>query len=326
MKIIFQICISTLIIFLLLKDIELSAIWHALRSTNVKLMVPALVVNVIGSVILNAVQIFTHIKMSKIATPRRHALFYNLVRIDFIVRFYAQFLPAGLAAAIRVERYGRLGIDYISSTLIVIINKILQLLVISLTVFLVVSTSQDLNLEERDKLLIIISALILSFILSIGIAFTLGHRGRKYLHMAATSILQFFSRIKLKFAHALLDKLNRTISSNTELHYPEAIFLIAITASSYILVAASQFMVLISVGIDINFADALLIRGVTLFMIMLPFSFGGLGLREAGMVGVLSLYAVPPETSLAAAAILLFFQLIVSAMGGIFEARSVASR
>lgn len=68
-------------------------------------------------------------------------------------------------------------------------------------------------------------------------------------------------------------------------------------------------------GIDLSLALWCVIIGALTVVLLAPLSIGGLGLREASLIGLLGLFAVAPDRALAIAFAILAFQLLVTVVG-----------
>jgi uncharacterized membrane protein YbhN (UPF0104 family) len=68
-------------------------------------------------------------------------------------------------------------------------------------------------------------------------------------------------------------------------------------------------------GIELSFAVWCVIIGALTVLLLAPVTIGGLGLREASLVGMLGLFAVAPDRALAVAFAILAFQLLITAVG-----------
>lgn len=68
-------------------------------------------------------------------------------------------------------------------------------------------------------------------------------------------------------------------------------------------------------GIELSFALWCVIIGALTVLLLAPVTIGGLGLREASLVGMLGLFAVAPDRALAVAFAILAFQLLITVVG-----------
>ncbi len=68
-------------------------------------------------------------------------------------------------------------------------------------------------------------------------------------------------------------------------------------------------------GIDLSFALWCVLIGALTVVLLAPVTLGGLGLREASLVGMLGLFAVASDRALAVAFAILAFQLLITVVG-----------
>ncbi|SMH41042.1 lysylphosphatidylglycerol synthase transmembrane domain-containing protein [Azospirillum agricola] len=68
-------------------------------------------------------------------------------------------------------------------------------------------------------------------------------------------------------------------------------------------------------GIELSFALWCVIIGALTVLLLAPVTIGGLGLREASLVGMLGLFAVAPDRALAVAFAILAFQMLITLVG-----------
>ncbi|WP_298369913.1 lysylphosphatidylglycerol synthase transmembrane domain-containing protein [Azospirillum sp.] len=68
-------------------------------------------------------------------------------------------------------------------------------------------------------------------------------------------------------------------------------------------------------GIELSFALWCVIIGALTVLLLAPVTIGGLGLREASLVGMLGLFAVTSDRALAVALAILAFQLLITVVG-----------
>jgi hypothetical protein len=79
-----------------------------------------------------------------------------------------------------------------------------------------------------------------------------------------------------------------------------------------------------AVGIAPEFLTVLWLRAALQIVLMLPLSIGGLGIREASLVGLGALVGVPPATAVAWSLLIFLGGLVVAAAGGLIEANAAA--
>lgn len=87
---------------------------------------------------------------------------------------------------------------------------------------------------------------------------------------------------------------------------------------------ANQFMGIVMVwyvssnlNLNVNVIDFCWIMPMLSFVLLLPISYAGIGLRDASLTSMLSIYGVSAGTSLIISSMLLLGQVVASAMGGV---------
>jgi uncharacterized membrane protein YbhN (UPF0104 family) len=104
------------------------------------------------------------------------------------------------------------------------------------------------------------------------------------------------------------------------LDQPGLLFVSIVLGASFQLIA-----VLINIrfardlGIRVDFADWCWVFGVISVVTMLPFTVGGLGLREGSFVGSLALLGIAPEKAMALSFALFSLLLAGAAVGGVLD-------
>lgn len=81
-----------------------------------------------------------------------------------------------------------------------------------------------------------------------------------------------------------------------------------------------------AVGLDLPLLTVVWIRAALQLVLTLPLSVAGLGIREAGLVGLGALVGVPAAAAVTWSLTTFFGGLVVAAVGGLLEARGLADR
>jgi uncharacterized membrane protein YbhN (UPF0104 family) len=95
---------------------------------------------------------------------------------------------------------------------------------------------------------------------------------------------------------------------------PLALSLLYGVAAQLVQAFATQLLGL-GLGIDLPFGLWCVIIGALTVVLLAPVTIGGLGLREASLVGMLGLFAVGHDQALAVAFAILAFQLLITLVG-----------
>jgi glycosyltransferase 2 family protein len=90
--------------------------------------------------------------------------------------------------------------------------------------------------------------------------------------------------------------------------------------------AAVMWCFAMAVGLELALVTVLWMRAALQVVLLLPLSIGGLGLREAGLVGLSAIIDVPAATAVTWSLTLFLGTLVVAAAGGLIEAGAASSR
>jgi uncharacterized membrane protein YbhN (UPF0104 family) len=103
--------------------------------------------------------------------------------------------------------------------------------------------------------------------------------------------------------------------------------LIVVTSSvAYEVVAAATMLCFaMAVGLALPLLTVLWMRAALQLLLLLPFTIAGLGLREAGLIGLCALVGVPAAVAVAWSLTILLGQIVVAASGGVLEAKMASS-
>ena len=97
--------------------------------------------------------------------------------------------------------------------------------------------------------------------------------------------------------------------------------LLVVGISRYLIMVIGALILASSIGIELSFADMGWMQSVVMLFALIPFTVaGGLGVREVGLVFMLSAFGVEPEAALAFSLLLFARQIVLGLTGGILEA------
>jgi uncharacterized membrane protein YbhN (UPF0104 family) len=320
---ILKIAATGVVITLISSIIDTQELLVAFKSISPTYYIIALALNIVGSVVLNSAQIHEELRHSSNTTRQ---FFRKILAIDFQVRFYALFLPLALTSAIRWRKYKAIGVDSITSAGSMLINKFQQLSIIFLVSFISLALYDEEVLTDTTATILSISCAIL-FALSLSICIIL----LKKHDSTAVRLLIRWTVISLPLSKKRKIKLFKNITtkirtssksaSPVESYELKLIKLLIWSLASFSTAAISQYLVISSLSVHIDLSDAFFVRAITFLTMMIPFSIAGIGFREIGTIGALSIYGVPPEIGLVSGIILFSFQVIISLIGGLLELR-----
>ena len=136
-------------------------------------------------------------------------------------------------------------------------------------------------------------------------------KGRdKIKNIGSGSKSKYIKKIHIKLQNILIvaDKFERK----------KFIVVVSLGVLSHFLIIVSQYLICLSLNISLNIIEIAFARSFVALLMLMPISIGGIGVREVGFVGVLTLFGVDSEAGLALALVLLIFQLINGGIGFFF--------
>jgi uncharacterized membrane protein YbhN (UPF0104 family) len=127
-------------------------------------------------------------------------------------------------------------------------------------------------------------------------------------------VLGFVGSVALFFIsrHNALNRLNAFVRNVT---FRQAVYATAIGALYQMISVITVMIIAAGLGITIGFFDWCWILALLSVILLVPVSFGGLGIREASLVGLLSLFSVSAPAALTVSLCLFALQAILAAVG-----------
>jgi uncharacterized protein (TIRG00374 family) len=308
LKYFIKLAISIAILLICFYSIDFDRFENFFLNIDPILFIGAFVVNVIGTIVMRA--LITKIVLQ---TNDLRLSLTELIKINFITRFYTIILPRGVATGIRWYRYRMRGPSGDAFVLVVFENLLnIFVLMLAATIFL---TIDIYSLPKQSIYILIIS--------SVGLFFS------------ATIILLFFSERFSNFSRQILnfkliqnsfylseklEKLWKAVTSFHKLNNSAIIAIIGFSFLSYALFIISPYILSIAMDLSIGIIAIAWIRSLVLLMALIPISVAGLGVREAGFIGLMHLYGVANHEALAFAMGLFLIQILIGLIGALTEA------
>jgi uncharacterized membrane protein YbhN (UPF0104 family) len=245
-------------------------------------------------------------------SPIDHSLF-SLVKINFISRFYALFLPSAVGREVvrwmKVTRNQKGRSSFVASIVFERVTFLLMLLLCgSIPLLMYGSTPELLALRLHLQPWIILVLVIIAALLSLYVS-------AKVRFLAKSVAGRIFKQ--------LFDKFNiGTFIESFALHNMQAAYYAAIVGLSLvwqIFYVSRLYTLMKAAALPFNLMDIVWMGSLVLMLQTLPISFAGIGLREGAYAYLFTLYDLPPEKGVLIG--LLFFSqmLIMAFVGGIFE-------
>jgi uncharacterized protein (TIRG00374 family) len=296
-----QICISAVLLFFLLRRIDLAkliAIWGDLRQPFLWL---ALVLQ-LGGVLISALKWWLLLRASSQPTP-----YLWTVRIYLIGQFFSNFLPTQIGGdAVRVyyltRRIGRPAIAIAS----VFVERITGFLALTLIGAVALGFSTNRLNNAPQLLLGVIGCLLVA-------------AGGLVVALAAPWGVRWLTRIKLPNVLAWQRRL-RSFAESLVIYYayPRTLALVIALAFGYQLSwIATNYAATSALGLAVPLAFVGFMVPISDIVGLVPIFFNSLGAREGTFVVLLGLLGVPAESALAAAFLIFAVRLVVSLLGGV---------
>ena len=282
---------------------DLSGLAETFSASDPSWFLLALLLAIIGTVLLPSL-----VTQATLAIKRIDLSFAELVRINFSVRFYVLMLPRAASIGIRWLRYTKGGDSHDAMALIVY-ERLIQLF--TMTLIGTLALAYELDALHGAALGIFAAALACTALL--------GAMLLPFLFPATTGWLSAAAGVAGRIAPAYLvariDRLLDAVSAFHQLRTTATIKIVAWSALAYVLFIASSYSVVIAMDLDISLVALAWIRPLVFLLTLLPFTIGGLGVREAGFIGLLHLYGIAPGEALAFSLVLFAIQVAIGVVG-----------
>lgn len=300
--------VSATILWFCLKAIDIKDILIVFYNIDLPVFCLALFLNIIGTIVLKALVTDRILKNNKM-----HISLINLININFITRFYTIILPRGVATGIRWLKYRKDGSNS-DAFILVVFENILHIFILMLTASVFLSIDMDaLPHYGRYALCISIVGLFVS----------------------ATALLVFFSSglfaklngvyktTKVYIPDWLTNKIDRLVAAAISFQKTDTVtifFIFGLSLLSYFFFVLSPYVLSLAMGIKLEFIAIAWIRSLVLLMALVPITVAGLGVREAGYIALLNMYAISRQDALAFSIGLFVIQILIGCVGGLSEA------
>jgi glycosyltransferase 2 family protein len=242
--------------------------------------------------------------------------FGQLMLASFIGQFYTTVLPGQIAGEIaKAYRLGKGKEDAEKVAASVLVDKLTGLLGVFVVAAGGIITSR---LQVSPEIALSIGIVMLIFIIGL---FCIK---LPFVYYVSTTLLHHFAcrwpRFK-SFVQQILRLLN---AWDEYLSYPFRLTCVLFVGIAFQLIGV-WITILIAQAFEINvaFADFCWITGLVSLAVLLPISFGGIGVREGTFVGILSLHGVPVEKSIALSLAIFAFSLIGAIIGCVLECMQI---
>jgi uncharacterized membrane protein YbhN (UPF0104 family) len=307
LKILLKIVISCLFIGYLFFKVDVTSLAATMGSIDASLYVISTLLAVISGIIVSAKYYFL-VK----GTSINHSL-VSLVKINFITRFYALFLPSALGREvvrwIKVTRNKKGKAQFLA---VIVFERLTFLFVLLLCGIIPLFFYKSNPAIEILRLRILPIATIGICIVSVFILFYIFPPIRNSIKPLVYRTLQRIRRpsdANNFLGNYRLDNLN----TNT--------FVLILGLSLFLQIFfIYRILILIrAASIPLSFMDVTWIGSLVLLLQTIPISFAGIGLREGAYAYLFTLFYLPPEKGVLIGILFFSQMLIIAAVGGILE-------
>lgn len=282
---------------------DMSALPAAFSRMHPAWLALAFVLAVVGTVLLPAL-----VTKEALAVERIDLTFAELVRINFESRFYVIVLPRPASVGIRWLRYAKGG-DPHDALALMAYERLVQILVMTL-IGTVVLAFELARLGPAAAGVLAASAACTAALAALLLPFLVPAVARRLL-----AWLQAGSRMLPAFLATRMRRLLEAVQAYDRLGRRSTARILAYSILSYALFIASPYAVAVAMNADISVPALAWIRPLVFLLTLLPFTMGGMGVREAGFIGLLGLYGVAAPTALAFSLTLFAIQVAIGLVG-----------
>ncbi len=243
---------------------------------------------------------------------------WSLLKSSLVGQYYSLTVSGQLAGeAAKTYYLSRITvIDWRHITATVMVDKITGLLGAVVIVGLGGISFSALPLSGHNRSIIILSFLLL--IVALGIFYLIGYLRFKF--------PVAWCQHRYSFLVKPLESFNQINDKNHHyFHQPRKMLGSILMAVLYQSIAVViMWLVGTQVGINLSLVDWAWIASLLSIILLLPLTVGGLGLREATLVGLLGMFGVTPIAALAVSLTLFFLQIVLAGLGGVVQLWDIA--
>jgi hypothetical protein len=300
--------ISTAILWWCFIYIDVRELPGFIKQISISLLLLAYILDATGNLVFPAL-----ITKFSISTHRLTIPFFALLKINFIVRFYTLFLPTGFTVAIRWLKYKSFGSSADAAAL-VIFEKLIQVLLLTLTVIIFVLIDFRILGANIYSVLIVIFTLFLITIFCLA-PFLSNKAGSytEYIFMRFNFLLPVIIKNVIK---KLLDSATQFQSINQMV----ALYIALLSIAGHIFLIFGLYTLSHAMGIGLSLIAIAWIRALTLIVMLVPITVANIGLREGSFIALMQFYEVPAYQAMGFGLTLTAFQIVSGVVGGLLEA------
>ena len=236
---------------------------------------------------------------------------WHIVRVNFSTAFYALFLPGLIAGGgIRWYFLSQGNKRYSEVLAAIVFNRLFNTITMLLigVVFFFLDQSPGSNGHLGVAMVFCLALLCLAY----GLLF------RSRLVFWIQSRLPRMNAIPAGFAQTVNRLLDAIIRFNTVSNRDLAVFT-AVSLAQHLVGVLSTYLLSLAVALPVGIVTICWIRALIFFVLLMPISISGLGVREGSLVLILQAYGVNPASAMGFSLLLLARDIIGGLVGGVIE-------
>ena len=121
------------------------------------------------------------------------------------------------------------------------------------------------------------------------------------------------------FLRRILLKILDAVAAFHELTPGKILIVVSCSLTSFVLLIAGSWVLMQTMNFSLSLQDLAWIRSLIYIITQIPVTVGGIGLREAGFIGLLHLYGVAEYDALAYSLLFLFIHILIGLVGAGYE-------
>ena len=303
-KFLFQLCISSLILFYLIFKIDRQILVGSFRDIEISFFILSTCV-ALSAPIVKAYKYFLLIRGTALSVS-----VIRLVKIDFIARFYGLILPSALGpAAIRWYKLtkNKNGKSFfLASTMVErLIFIFISLLCGTIPLFFYSDNPAIISLRQNLFGLMVVAYTVLITAL---------------IYFFSSTVQNFFNRTARSLIRIKNDSKADQFLNNFSLKDSSLTIIGALSFLSLLwqfIFLSRIYFLFHSISISFSFIEAMWMGSIVLLLQILPVSFAGIGVREGAYAYLFTLLGLPAEKGFLVGVLFLAQMLIVSAIGAV---------
>ena len=286
---------------------RLVGVQSAITSVSGVALLVSAALNLLATIVLPAIVSQQALRTERLSIPLR-----ELIRVNFVTRFYSLVVPKGGVMAVRWHMYRKAGSGGDALALVVFEKlAIFVVYVLAAVVFLAVERHRlgpagDTTLVVTVGLAVTWVGLLLPFFV-------------KSLRDPQQRFIDWIGRFAPQSIHQRLSNIGNGINAFQSLPRSCVWNIWLLSLASYVCFVLSGFVLAQGMGIELTLVSMAWIRSLMFVITLLPFTVGGLGLREVGYATFMGFYGISTAQAVAFGLVLFFVQCSIGVLGGVFQ-------